>query len=152
MRQARILLIEKDEGVRTVVSAVLERAEYEVIDVGDALEGLKRMYKRYHDLVIMADEILGANVEELCHRLRWFGYMPIIVLGGKSNEEAAQILDSGADAYLRKGHNYPELVARVRSLLRRRREHGSFSGGDSDCDPGGCNTRRGNGDQDLTLI
>ena len=124
MREARILLIEKDEELRAAVISVLERAEYEVIDVGNALEGLKRMYEICPDVVIIADDLPGVNGEDLCSRLRRLCYVPIIVLGSEKSEASLQILDSGADVYLTKDHNYRELVARVRSLLRRKSRSG----------------------------
>ncbi len=60
------------------------------------------------------------NGEEPYFRIRQASYLPIIVVG--SEEEAAEMLELGADAYITKPPNLSELVARVHSLLRRKRK------------------------------
>ena len=66
----------------------------------------------------MARELPMMNGEEPYFRIRQASYLPIIVLG--SEEEAAEMLELGADAYITKPPNLSELVARVHSLLRRK--------------------------------
>jgi len=56
--------------------------------------------------------------EDACLRIRQASYLPLIVLGTK--EEAAEVLELGADAYMTKPPSLRELVARVRTLLRRK--------------------------------
>jgi len=58
------------------------------------------------------------NGEDPCLRIRQASYLPIIVLG--SDEQAAEMLELGADAYMTKPPSLSELVARVRALLRRK--------------------------------
>ena len=123
-RKTRIIIIENDERARTAVSSVLEGAGYEVVGVGDAFEAIKHIYQAYPDLVIVSEDRLGISGKELCNRLRRLCYTPIVVLGTGGSEAALQILDSGADAYLFKDGDYRQLLARVRSLLRRKRIQG----------------------------
>lgn len=66
----------------------------------------------------MARELPTVNGEDAYLRIRQASYLPIIVLGGQ--EEAAETLEYGADAYMTKPTNHIELVARVRGLLRRK--------------------------------
>jgi DNA-binding response OmpR family regulator len=98
----------------------LEEAGYSVARAANALEGLKQIYEAYPDLIIMARELPMVNGEDSCVRVRQASYLPIIVLGGQ--EEATEILECGADAYMTKPLDVYELVARVRALLRRKRK------------------------------
>ena len=66
----------------------------------------------------MANELSMVNGEDPCLRIRQASYLPIIVLGNQG--EAAEMLESGADAFMTKPPSLSELVARVRVLLRRK--------------------------------
>ncbi len=120
IKPARILLVEKDKALAEKAAAALEEAGYKVVRASDTLDGLKKLYQAYPDLIIMARELPMVNEEEPYFRIRQASYMPIIVLG--SEEEAAEMLELGADAYITKPPNLGELVARVHSLLRRKRK------------------------------
>ena len=100
------------------MGATLEEAGYTVVRTTDALDGLKKLYEAYPDLIIMDRELPMVNGEDPCLRIRQASYLPMIVLG--SNEEAAEMLELGADAYMTRPPRLSELVARVRSLLRRK--------------------------------
>ena len=67
----------------------LEEAGYNVTRAINALDGLKRIYEAYPDLIIMARELPMINGEDPCIRVRQASYLPIIVLGG--GEEASEI-------------------------------------------------------------
>ena len=84
----------------------------------DALDGLKKLYEVHPDLAIVSKELPMVNEEDPCLRLRQASYLPIIVLGNQ--EEAAEVLELGVDAYMMKPPSLIELVARVNSLLRRK--------------------------------
>lgn len=118
MKSACILIIEKDEALAVKVAAALEEAGYTVVTTSDARDGLKKLYEAYPDLIIVARELPMVNGEDPCLRIRQASYLPIIVLG--SNEESAEMLELGADAYMTKPPSLSELVARVHSLLRRK--------------------------------
>jgi len=102
-------------------AAALEEVGYNVIRAVDALDGLKKLYEEYPDLIIMARELSMVNGEDPCLRIRQACYLPIIALGSK--EDAVEILELGADAYITKPPNLRELVARVQALLRRKLGH-----------------------------
>ncbi len=101
-------------------SAALEEAGHQVVRASDALDGLKKLFQAYPDLIIMAKELLMVDGEEAYFRIRQASYLPIIVLG--SEEGAAEMLELGADVYITKPPNVSELVARVNALLRRKRK------------------------------
>lgn len=100
------------------IAAALEEAGYQVVKANSALDGLKKLYEAYPDVVILARELPMLHGEEPCLRIRQASYLPIIVLG--SGEEAAEVLELGADVFMTKPPNLDELVARVHSLLRRK--------------------------------
>jgi two-component system response regulator ArlR len=120
LRQWRILLIEADEALAAVIASTFRQAGYHVVTAGGPLEGLKTLYEYHPDLVIMARELLPVDGEHSFLRLRRASYLPIMVMG--SEKEAAKTLESGADAYVTTPPNLTELLARVRSLLRRKRQ------------------------------
>jgi DNA-binding response OmpR family regulator len=129
----------------------LTEAGFQVTDVSDGYQGLSSIYESLPDLVIMAQDLPLPNAEELCSRLRQVSHLPIIVLGYREKEVGeTEMLELGADAYMSKPPAHAELIARVRSLLRRRGRRP---------DPPGCGSggeleqrisKRGNGAGDLT--
>ncbi len=139
IKPARILFIENDEALAVKAAAALEEAGYKVVRTTDALDGLKKLYEAYPDLIIVERELPMVNGEDPCLRIRQACYLPIIVLGNR--EEAAEMLESVADAYMTKPPSLKELVARVNALLRRK--PGNDPPGDN---PGlEIENRRGNG-------
>lgn len=121
IKAGRILVIEKDEALAVKVATALEEAGYTVVRTSDARDGLKKLYEGCPDLVIVARELPMLDGEDPCLRIRQTSYLPILVLG--NNEETTEVLELGADAYMTKPPSLTELVARVRSLLRRKPRH-----------------------------
>ena len=83
------------------------------------------------------------NGEDPCLRIRQASYLPIIVLGSK--EEAAEMLELGADAYITKPPSLAELVARVRTLLRRKQQRYGPPGGTPELETKERLSKRGDG-------
>ncbi len=121
MRAQRILIIEKNEALAAEEAAVLEEAGYRVARARDALDGLKKLYEAYPDLIIMDMEFPSVNGVYPLLRIREVYSLPIIALGGR--EEVVNMLELGADAFMIKPPDLRELLARVRSLLRRKSKH-----------------------------
>ena len=113
-----ILVIEKDERIGTRVTAALEGAGYMVTRAAGALEGLDKLYQTYPDVVIMDSELAVVNGEDAYLRIRQASRLPMIIIG--SQEEAVELLELGADAFMEKPPNLVELVARVGRLLKRK--------------------------------
>jgi len=137
--------------VRAEIALALAEAGFQVTGVADGYQGLRSLYESPPNLIIMAKELPILSGEKLCSRLRQLSYLPIIVVGSEGEEPTAVILELGADAYVVVPPNAAELVARVRSLLGRRREpgHDPPTGNPGD-DPTRRITRRRNGSRDLT--
>jgi len=114
----RILIIEKDRELAEKEAAALEKEGYKVAIAADALEGIKKLYESYPDLIIVSRELPAVKGEAAYQRIRQASYLPLIVIGVE--EEAAEILEFGADAYMTRETDLRELVARVRSILRRK--------------------------------
>jgi len=120
IKPAHILFIDNDEASAVKAAAALKKAGYKVVRVSGTLDGLKKLYQAYPDLIIMAGELPLVNGKEPYFRIRQASYLPIIILGNR--EEVTEMLELGADAYITKPPNLDELVARVNSLLRRKGE------------------------------
>ena len=101
-----------------MVVDALEEAGYEVVRTTDALDGLQKLYETYPDVIIVATGLPAVKGEDAYIRIRQASYLPMIVLGNP--EDAVESLESGADAFLTKPPSLHELVARVRSLLKRK--------------------------------
>jgi DNA-binding response OmpR family regulator len=120
MKEVEILLIDTDKVLMADTVSTLEAAGFQVTCVARGHQVLDGVYEGSPDLVIMAEEVPGLNVEELCCKLRQISHLPIIVLGNTQEEgHENDILEAGADAYMSKPPGAAELVARVHSLLRR---------------------------------
>ena len=100
----------------------MEGAGFRVLLAADTLEGIKNLYQDYPDLIIAARELSVVNGEESFIRIRQASYLPIVVIGNQ--EEAAETLELGADAFMTKPPNLKELIARVRRLLQRKPDFG----------------------------
>lgn len=115
----KVLVIgEIGEGILSALS----KAGFEVITAEDSQEGLRQLYQIHPDAVIMSDGLPKVDGKELHARIREIYDISIIVLGREKDElTRAMTLVSGADIYLNEGVSYPELIARLHSLLRRYR-------------------------------
>lgn len=128
----RVLLVHPEPNERDVIVQALGDEGFEVIAVGGTSAGIRQFHQQDPGIVIVAHEPSVVDGEQFCARLRSESDVPIIVIGGNRGEATLlQVLRSGADAYLQ----YPtarELVARVRSLLRRTKPKGNKPEGDSE--------------------
>ena len=116
----RILLVEDEKAIRDAVTAYLERENYWVTAVGDGQEALEEFSKHHFDLVILDLMLPRVPGERVCRAIRDNSDVPIIMLTAKGEVEDRIIgLELGADDYLVKPFAFAELLARVRTLLRR---------------------------------
>lgn len=123
----KILVVEDEAHVVSVIRRSLSEAGYEVSVAMDGNSGYQMAKTNPFDLVILDIMMPGMNGLELCRKLRSEDLnMPILMLTAlNTTENIVSGLDSGADDYLAKPFHFNELLARIRSLLRRNSGEGS---------------------------
>jgi two-component system copper resistance phosphate regulon response regulator CusR len=117
----KILLIEDEPGLVSVIIRGLKEADMQVSVAGDGQVGFEMATKHEFDLIILDIMLPGMNGIQVCRALRKAGNnIPVIMLTAlSSTENIITGLDSGADDYLVKPFKFAELEARIRSLVRR---------------------------------
>lgn len=119
---ARILVIDDDPKIRSVVRRGLVYEGFRVTDAGTGEEGLDKARDQTPDLVVLDVMLPGIDGLEVCRRLRGAGdEVAILMLTARDEvKDRVEGLETGADDYLVKPFSFEELLARVRALLRRR--------------------------------
>jgi two-component system response regulator MprA len=149
----RILIVEDDPAV---ASALRRRLAFEGFDVDvaeDGLSALDRAAERQPDLIILDLMLPGMDGLEVARRLRRGTDVPILMLTARGTlDDKVAGFESGADDYLVKPFAFPELLVRVRALLRRARARTSepLRFGDVTLDPTTREARRDGHPLDLT--
>jgi two-component system response regulator MprA len=127
-RNARVLVVEDDVEIAGALRRSLALEGYDVELAGDGVEALSEADTFEPDAVVLDLGLPKLDGVEVCRRLREQGDVPILVLTARDAVESrVEGLDSGADDYLVKPFERPELLARVRALLRRRPPRGTAS-------------------------
>lgn len=122
MPSARVLVIEDDTAIRSVVRAAVEADGGRVFEAATAAAGLQLAAAERPDLIVLDLGLPDADGRDVCKRLRAQGPVPILVLSARQQDtEKATLLDSGADDYLTKPFSTLELRARLRAQVRRAR-------------------------------
>ena len=120
---ARIMVVEDEEALTTLLRYNLDAEGYDVETVARGDDADTRLKERVPDLVVLDWMLPGLSGIELCRRLRArpeTKQLPIIMLTARGEEsERVRGLATGADDYIVKPFSVPELLARVKGLLRR---------------------------------
>ena len=121
----RILLVEDEEELGSVIKQGLEAARFTVDWVQDGMSGLEQARLGLHDLILLDVMLPGRDGWSICEDLRSRRIRtPILMLTARGDvEDRVRGLELGADDYLSKPFAFQELRARIRALLRRDKTH-----------------------------
>ena len=146
-------MVEDDEDIVDVLRRTLRGEGYEVSAVGDGPGALELASSFVPDLVVLDLGLPGMDGVEVCRKLRQEGDVPVLMLTARTETgDMVEGLDSGADDYLTKPFERAELLARIRSLLRRRPPRGTamLVVGDLRLSPDSREVKRGDREIELT--
>jgi DNA-binding response OmpR family regulator len=129
--QARILLVDDEQAVQTLLTYPLRKEGYEVVGAMDGQEALDRFTEQRFDLVVLDIMLPKLDGIEVCRRLRTRSQVPIIMLTAKGDEiDKVAGLEMGADDYITKPFSLREFRSRVKAALRRGNMAGPLHPGD----------------------
>jgi DNA-binding response OmpR family regulator len=117
----RVLLVDEDSAARESLAAALRGRGLVVEDTGDGAGGLSAATSGRFEVLIVDLEARGLCGLEGCRRIRCESDVPLVLTSAAGSElDRVLGLESGADDYLVRPFSVPELISRVRALLRRR--------------------------------
>ena len=120
MSAGRILVVDDDPQIRRVMRVTLTAQGYEVDDVKSGEAALDKLRDERFDLVLLDMNMPGMGGLETCRTIRAQSEIAIITLTVRdTDDDKIAALDAGADDYVTKPYNPPELLARIRAALRR---------------------------------
>ena len=122
-----ILVVDDDVEIRQGIRIYLEQEKYQVIEAGDGLEALEILANTMVHLIIL--DVMMPNLDGIIttYKIRESNNVPILMLSAKSEDiDKIHGLQVGADDYLTKPFSPLELLARVKSMLRRYLTLGGF--------------------------
>jgi len=117
----KVLVVEDDPGILRTVADNLRFEQYEVVTATDGETAYALHQKEQPDLIVLDLMLPRMSGLEFCRKLRTQGvHVPVLMLTARSQEaDRVRGLDLGGDDYVTKPFSVPELMARVRALLRR---------------------------------
>ena len=123
MSKPEVLIIDDEPQIQKLLKITLESNEYEVSLASDAKEGLAKAVDHAPDLIVLDLGLPDLNGHDVLRQLREWNTNAIIILSVQKNEEdVVKALDNGANDYLVKPFRTGELLARIRSALRKKTE------------------------------
>ncbi len=119
---ARVAIVDDDAAIRSALSRALRMENYDVDGYEDGTSALRAFHIGAPDAIILDLQLPDIDGVEICQRIRKAGdNTPILMLTARDAvNDRVEGLDAGADDYLVKPFDLPELLARLRALLRRR--------------------------------
>ncbi|MCF6201958.1 MAG: response regulator transcription factor [Hydrogenimonas sp.] len=116
----KVLMIEDDEELAEILSEYLQKFNIETLNVPEPFLGLSELETHDFDLVILDLSLPGMDGLEVCEEIRKRSDVPIIISSARSDLTDKIVgLEKGADDYLPKPYDPRELVARIKTILRR---------------------------------
>jgi len=121
MSTAGILLVDDEQGILDAVGYTLRQEGFEVVTATDGETALQLARARAFDVVVLDVMMPAMSGLDVCRILRAESAVPIVLLTARDSElDRVLGLELGADDYVTKPFSTPELVSRIRALLRRR--------------------------------
>jgi two-component system response regulator MtrA len=149
-----LLLVEDDPSIREVATLGLEQAGFRVTSAGDGREGLERFREAGADLVVLDVMLPSLDGFEVLREIRRESATPVVMLTARSELHDVVVgLELGADDYVTKPFELPELVARVKAVLRRAAPSNgaaTLHAGGLEIDPDGFSARKRGEELSLT--
>lgn len=122
-KPTRVLIVEDETAIVTLLKYNLEKEGFAVIATGDGKEAVQMVRDQKPDVVVLDWMLPGMTGIEIAKQIRWHDDVkntPIIMLSARGEEgDRIRGLDSGADDYMVKPFSPPELIARIHALFRR---------------------------------
>lgn len=120
MKEATVLVVDDDPRILRFVRTELEAAGFHVLTAQDGVAALKVLEAESPDLIVLDILMPVMDGFETLERLRRTSTLPVIILTARASDtDKVRGLDLGADDYLTKPFSAEELIARIRSMLRR---------------------------------
>ncbi|MEJ8543896.1 response regulator transcription factor [Brevibacillus borstelensis] len=120
MEEITILVVDDEEEIRNLIAIYLQNEGYRVLKAADGLEALEILRREEVQLLILDVMMPRMDGIQACLKIREEQHLPIIMLSAKSQDmDKIHGLSTGADDYMTKPFNPLELLARVKSQLRR---------------------------------
>ena len=121
MTGQRLLVVDDEENLRTMLCAALQHHGFDVVSAADGSEALAALAAEAPDLVVLDVMMPGVDGFEVCRRMRAAqDHTPVLFLTARgAAEDKVRGLKLGADDYLEKPFSLEELVARIEAILRR---------------------------------
>jgi two-component system response regulator BaeR len=120
--QPRILIVEDERKIATLLRDYLQRSDYQVTLMASGEQAVEEIRSHPPDLVILDLMLPGKDGLTICREVRAFSDLPILILTAKVDEVDRLVgLEMGADDYICKPFSPREVVARVKAVLRRTR-------------------------------
>ena len=122
MFKDKILVIEDEAGIRSLIAAVLTANDYDPILSVSGADGMSMLTSHCPDLLLLDLGLPDMDGMEIIRSVREWSTLPIVVLSARNHErDKVAALDAGADDYLTKPFGTGELLARVRTAIRHTR-------------------------------
>ena len=116
----KILVVEDDTEFLNLTQTWLQNAGYEVITAEDGAEGMRRVYSGRPNLVLLDANMPKMDGWEVCRRIRDMSDIPVMMVTVNDQKDyRLRGFSNGADDYITKPVDFPELIARIQAVLRR---------------------------------
>jgi two-component system OmpR family response regulator len=117
----KIIMIEDDEEIASLLKEYLSKFNMEVLNFNDAATGIEALKKNDFDILILDLTLPDTDGIEVCKTVSAMSGIPIIISSARNDDsDIVSGLELGADDYVAKPYNPRELVARIRSVIRRK--------------------------------